>query len=67
LATAIPGLCRDDRASGRLHQPSPPLRPPQRGARNHTLLARRRECRLRASRPRRHRTQRRGNWIRIIL
>jgi hypothetical protein len=28
-----------------------PLRPPQRGERNHTLHARRRECRLRPSRP----------------
>ena len=44
-----------------------PLRPPQRGERNHTLLARRRECRLRPSRPRRRRTQRRRNRIRIIL
>jgi hypothetical protein len=44
-----------------------PLRPPQRGERNHTLLARRRECRLRPSRPGRRRTQHRGNWIRIIL
>jgi 2-keto-4-pentenoate hydratase/2-oxohepta-3-ene-1,7-dioic acid hydratase in catechol pathway len=30
-------------------------------------VARRRECRLRPSRPGRRRTQRRGNWIRIIL